>query len=124
MFYIGHLKILNRASQLKGKKGKLIVGISSDKFSFGKKNRKHIFNENDHSEIISNIKDVDEVFIEDSLELKREYILKYKADILVMGDDWLDKFDEFKDICEVVYLPRTNGISTTSTIDDIKKRIT
>lgn len=40
-----------------------------------------------------------------------------------MGDDWLGKFDEFKDICEIVYLPRTNGISTTSTIDDIKKRI-
>ena len=124
MFHIGHLKILNRASQLKGQKGKLIVGISSDKFSFDKKNRKPIFNENDRLEIISNIKNVDEVFIEDSLELKRQYILKYKADILVMGDDWLGKFDEFKDICEVVYLPRTNGISTTSTIEDIKKRIT
>jgi len=101
----------------------MIVGISSDNFSFSKKKRKPIFNQNDRLEIISNIKDVDEVFIEEALELKREYILKYKADILVMGDDWLGKFDEFKDICEIVYLPRTNGISTTSTIDDIKKRI-
>ena len=75
-------------------------------------------------EIISNIKDIDEVFIEEALELKREYILKYKADILVMGYDWLGKFDEFKDICEVVYLPRTNSISTTSTINNIRKRIT
>jgi glycerol-3-phosphate cytidylyltransferase len=123
IFHIGHLKIINRASKLKGQKGKMIVGVSSDKLNFSKKKRRPIFNQNDRLEIISNIKGVDEVFIEESLELKREYILKYKANILVMCDDWLGKFDEFKDICEIVYLPRTNGISTTSTIDDIKKRI-
>jgi glycerol-3-phosphate cytidylyltransferase len=123
MFHIGHLKILNRAANLKGPKGKLIVGTSSDLMSVSKKKRTPIFNQNDRIEIISSIKGVDEVFLEESLELKREYILKYKADILVMGDDWLGRFDEFQDICEVVYLPRTEDISTTSTIDDIKNRM-
>src|SRR3546814_20594808 len=60
------------------------------------------------------LKPVDEVFVEESLELKREYIQKYAADVLVMGDDWAGKFDEFEDICEVAYLSRTPAISTTA----------
>lgn len=61
------------------------------------------------------------MFIEESLELKHEYILKYKADILVIGDDWLGKFYKFKNICKLVYLPQTDGISTSLVIDNIKK---
>lgn len=71
-------------------------------------------------EIIRSMAGVNEVFREDSLELKGEYIKKYQADILVMGDDWVGRFDEFKKLCEVVYLPRTEGISTTKLISDIK----
>ncbi len=59
------------------------------------------------------------MFIEESLELKRKYIEKYSADVLVMGDDWSGRFDEFRDICEVVYLPRTPAISTTALIEKI-----
>lgn len=70
--------------------------------------------------IIRSIKYVDEVFLEESLEQKREYILKYNADILVMGSDWLDKFNNLNDICEVVYLERTPSISTTEIIETIK----
>ena len=62
---------------------------------------------------------VDEVFVEESLELKREYIERYDADVLVMGDDWRGKFDVFGDICDVVYLPRTPAISTTALIEKI-----
>ena len=123
MLHIGHIRILNRAANMKGTNGKLIVGISSDTMSLNKKGKKPLFNQNVRMEIISNIKEVDEVFIEDSLELKRKYILENKADILVMGDDWTGKFDEFNDICEVVYLPRTKNISTTSLIDYIKNTI-
>ena len=54
------------------------------------------------------------------MELKREYLLKYQADILVIGDDWEGKFDEFKDIEDVVYLSRTPSISTTELIEKIK----
>jgi glycerol-3-phosphate cytidylyltransferase len=71
-------------------------------------------------EIIKSLKYVTEVFLEKSLELKREYLLKYQADILVMSDDWESKFDEFKDIEDVVYLPRTPSISTTELIEKIK----
>ena len=63
---------------------------------------------------------VDEVFFEESLEKKREYINYYKADILAMGDDWQGKFDEFSDICDVVYFPRTPSISTTKIIEIAK----
>jgi glycerol-3-phosphate cytidylyltransferase-like family protein len=57
------------------------------------------------------------VFLEESLELKREYIKKYNADIFIIGDDWKGKFD---DICTVIYLDRTKDISTSSIISDIK----
>lgn len=123
MFHVGHTKILNRAAKMKGVGGKLIVGVSSDMLNMRKKRRKPIFNQKDRAEIISNIKGVDKVFIEESLALKRKYITENKANILVMGDDWTGRFDEFLDICNVVYLPRTKNVSTTSTIKDIKSRI-
>ena len=62
---------------------------------------------------------MDEVFIEESLEEKRKYIKNYHADILIMGDDWKDKFNQFNDICQVIYLPRTPEISTTEIIEKI-----
>jgi glycerol-3-phosphate cytidylyltransferase-like family protein len=70
-------------------------------------------------EILRSCLYVDDVFTEESLDLKREYILRYRADVLVMGDDWAGKFDEFSDICEVHYLPRTENISSTL----IKERV-
>ena len=70
--------------------------------------------------LMQSFKGVDEVFLEESLEQKRDYILQYQADVLVMGDDWKGKFDEFNDICEVVYLPRTPSISTTSVIEVVR----
>lgn len=117
VFHYGHIRILQRAKELGIY---LIVGVSSDKLNFQKKQRMPVYSENERMEIIKSLKCVDEVFLEESLELKREYILKYKADILVMGDDWEGKFDEFKDICQVHYLKRTPSISTTSIIEVIK----
>ena len=72
-------------------------------------------------EIIRMIKGVHDVFLEESLELKRKYLLQYKADVLVMGDDWAGRFDEFNDICDVVYLERTPSISTTAIIEKFQK---
>ena len=71
-------------------------------------------------ETISALRCVDEVFVEESLELKREYILRYRGDILAMGDDWAGKFDELADICRVVYFERTPAISTTAVIEKIR----
>ena len=117
LLHIGHINIIKRAKQLGDY---LIAGISSDKMNYNKKQIYPIYNQNDRLVIVNSIKYVDEVFFEESMELKREYILKYKADILVMGNDWAGKFDEFADICKVVYLPRTEEISTTEIKDKIK----
>ena len=65
---------------------------------------------------------VDDVFLEESLEGKRDYLTANGADVLVMGDDWEGKFDEFRDICDVVYLARTPAISTTAVIERISTR--
>ncbi len=107
LFHIGHLNILKRAKALGDY---LIVGISSDELNI-KKGKKSVIPLEERVEIIKAIKYVDEIFIEDSLELKDEYIKKYNADLLVMGDDWKDKFNWVS--CPVIYLDRTPNISTT-----------
>ena len=117
LFHIEHINILERA---KKKGDKLIVGVSTDKLNFSKKQKYPIYSQNERKKIIDSLKFVDEVFFEESLEKKREYILKYKADILVMGNDWEGRFDEFNDICEVIYLERTPSISTTLLVEVIK----
>ena len=117
LIHYGHIKILERAKALGDK---LIVGISSDDFSYQKKKRYPIYNQHQRKKILESIKFVDEVFIEESFEKKEEYILQNKADIFVMGDDWKDKFNEFNNICKVIYLNRTPSISTTNIIEVIK----
>ena len=117
LLHIGHVNIIKRAAELGDK---LIVGVSSDKLNYSKKKKYPVYSQSDRIEIVKAIKGVDEVFVEESLELKKEYILQFKADILVMGNDWEGKFDFCKDVCEVVYLPRTDNISTTETKRKIK----
>ena len=116
VFHVGHVRVLNRSAALGDR---LIVGVSSDKLNFAKKGRNPVFSQDERLEIVANVKAVDEVFIEESLEEKREYVLEHKADILVMGDDWQGKFDHLGDICQVVYLPRTPSVSTTAIIEQI-----
>jgi glycerol-3-phosphate cytidylyltransferase len=116
VFHVGHLRVLERAAALGDR---LVVGVSSDALNESKKGRLPVFSQEERLEIVAALKPVDEVFVEESLELKREYILRHKADILVMGDDWAGKFDELEDICEVHYLPRTPAISTTALIEKI-----
>lgn len=118
VFHIGHLNILKRAAD----HGDLLfVGVSSDRLNIQKKGRAPVYPETERLEIVRNIKHVTDVFVEDSLELKADYLRDHKADVLVMGDDWAGKFDHFSDICDVVYLPRTQGVSTTQTIIKIQK---
>ncbi len=120
LLHIGHINIINRAASYGDQ---LIVGISSDKLNYNKKNKYPIYNQNDRMTIVASLKNVSSVFLEESLDLKRDYIKQHKADILVMGNDWEGKFDFCKDICEVVYLPRTDNISTTEVKDKIKNYI-
>ncbi|MFL1462856.1 adenylyltransferase/cytidyltransferase family protein [Roseococcus sp. DSY-14] len=111
LFHIGHLNVLHRAAALGGR---LVVGVSSDALNFSKKAAFPVFSQADRMAIIRAIRVVDEVFLEESLEQKGDYIRAHHADVLVMGDDWAGKFDMFRSLCEVVYLPRTEGISTTA----------
>ena len=120
LFHIGHVNILKKSKKYGDK---LIVGVSSDELNYKKKSIYPVFKQEDRLRIIKSIKYVDEVFIEESLELKGEYIKQFNADILVMGEDWKGKFDEFKTICKVIYLPRTENISTSELTDEIKQRI-
>lgn len=117
VFHIGHVNILTRAHDLGDH---LTVGISTDALNFSKKGRYPIYREEHRLQIVSSLDCVDEVFLEHSLDLKREYLLEHRSDVLVMGDDWRGRFDEFSDIVEVVYLPRTKDVSTTDIIQAIR----
>ncbi len=117
VFHIGHVNILERAR----KQGDcLVVGVSSDQLNFTKKQRYPVYPQDQRVRILQSLHFVDEVFIEESLELKAEYIQRYKADVLVMGDDWAGKFNDMQKYCEVVYLPRTPSISTSEIIEVVK----
>jgi choline-phosphate cytidylyltransferase len=116
IFHIGHHNILERARALGGH---LTVGISSDDLNRQKKGRTPFFPLRERMQIIAGLKCVDAVFVEHSLDRKREYLVAYRAQVLVMGDDWKGRFDEYSDICDVRYLPRTDGISTTDLIERI-----
>jgi glycerol-3-phosphate cytidylyltransferase len=118
VLHVGHLRILQRSRALGDR---LVVGVSSDALNMSKKGRLPVFSQDERCELVANLKCVDEVFVEESLELKREYVEKYAADVLVMGDDWAGKFDFLTDICRVSYLPRTPSISTTAVIEHIGK---
>jgi len=119
VFHVGHINILQRAAALGDS---LIVGVSTDKLNFDKKGRNPIYCEEDRMKIINSLRYVNFCFPEESLEKKTEYIKKFNANILVMGDDWEGKFDFLKDICEVVYLKRTPSISTTEIIEVISSK--
>ena len=110
LFHVGHLNLLRRARSVGSS---LTVGVSSDELNFSKKGFTPLFPLRDRMDIISSLVFVDTVFEERSLDLKREYINRYGAKVLVMGDDWFGKFDHLSDICDVVYVQRTPDISTT-----------
>ena len=113
LFHVGHLRLLQRAKALAGEDGKLIVAVSSDRFNWVEKNKKCVISDKDRMEIVGALKCVDQVILEDNWEQKKTDVAKYNVDIFVMGDDWKGKFDFLKEQCEVVYLPRTEGISST-----------
>lgn len=117
LFHLGHVNILRRAKALGDW---LIVGVSSDELNARKKGRKPYFSLEERLAIIGDSRVVDEVFVEDALELKGEYIQCYHADVLVMGDDWAGRFDHFSALCEVIYLPRTPEISSTQIVTVVR----
>jgi glycerol-3-phosphate cytidylyltransferase len=109
LFHVGHLRLLKR---LKSLGDRLIVGCSTDEFN-SKKGKQSVVKYSDRSEILNACRYVDLVFPENAWEQKIEDIKKHNVSIFAMGHDWSGKFDYLSEFCEVIYLPRTENVSTT-----------
>ena len=110
LLHEGHINLLRRAKALGDY---LIVGVTNDSFDRerGKLNVRN--NVLERVEAVKATGIVDEVIIEDYVGQKIDDILKYDVDIFTVGSDWEGKFDYLSEYCEVVYLPRTEGVSST-----------
>jgi len=117
MFHIGHLNLLRR---LKLMADKVIVGVSTDEFN-AIKGKNCLIPFEQRADIVGAIDCVDLVVPEVAWEQKIDDIQKYNVDIFAIGDDWEAEFDFLKDYCEVIYLTRTQNVSTTGLKRSLKQ---
>ena len=110
LLHQGHINLLRRAKELGNY---LIVGVTSDSFDRGRGKLNVRNNVLERVEAVKATGYADEVIIEDYLGQKIDDIQKYDVDIFAIGSDWEGKFDYLNEYCKVVYLPRTEGISST-----------
>ena len=110
LLHQGHINLLRRAKELGDY---LIVGVTSDSFDRGRGKLNVRNNVLERVEAVKATGYADEVIIEDYLGQKIDDIQKYDVDIFAIGSDWVGKFDYLNEYCKVVYLPRTEGISST-----------
>lgn len=118
LLHQGHVNLLRRARELGDY---LIVGVTSDSFDRG---RGKLNVRNNVLERVNAVKATgyaDEVIIEDYVGQKIDDIQKYEIDIFAIGSDWEGKFDYLNEYCKVVYLPRTEGISSTMLREETEK---
>jgi len=117
LLHMGHINLLRRAKELGDY---LLVVLSTDEFNAIKhKTAYHSYE--DRKGILEAIRYVDEVIPETCWEQKISDVVDNQIAVFVMGDDWAGQFDFLKEYCEVVYLPRTDGISTTKIKNDLHK---
>ncbi|WP_079506640.1 glycerol-3-phosphate cytidylyltransferase [Mesobacillus jeotgali] len=117
LLHPGHINILRRAKELGDY---LIVGLSTDEFNL-QKHKEAYHSYEDRKLILEAIQYVDEVIPEDNWDQKIKDVLNQEVDIFVMGDDWKGHFDFLKEFCDVIYLPRTTGISTSKIKSDLQE---
>lgn len=110
LLHQGHINLLRRAKELGDY---LIVGVTSDSFDRGRGKLNVRNNVLERVEAVRKTGYADEIIIEDYLGQKIDDIQKYDVDIFAIGSDWEGKFDYLNEYCKVVYLPRTEGISST-----------
>lgn len=115
LLHWGHINLLKRAKELGDY---LIVGVSTDEFNDIKEKKAYYSYEN-RKLILEAIRYVDEVIPEKDWGQKKQDVVGHDVDVFVMGDDWEDEFDFLKEFCEVVYLPRTVGVSSTQIKEDL-----
>ena len=118
LLHYGHIRLLERAKKLGDY---LIVALSTDEFN-EIKGKKAYHNYETRKKMLEAVRYVDLVIPEENWEQKINDVKEYKADVVVMGSDWAgsDRFDYLKEYCELVYLDRTEGISTTKIKKDLK----
>ena len=118
LLHYGHIRLLKRAKELGDY---LIVAVSTDEFN-AIKNKKSYHDYETRKKMLEAIRYVDLVIPEKTWEQKLDDVKEFNVDVVVMGSDWAgsDKFDYLKEYCEVVYLDRTEGISTTKIKKDLK----
>lgn len=109
LFHVGHLRILTRAKALGNR---LIVSASTDEFNFVK-GKSSVIPYASRAEIVAGLSCVDQLIPEENWDQKISDIKKWSVDVFVMGHDWDGKFDYLSDYCEVTYLDRTSGVSST-----------
>lgn len=110
LFHEGHYNLLKRAKTLGDY---LIVGVTTDNFDLERGKLNTCDSLMDRIEAVRNTGLVDKVVIEEYRGQKIDDIRKYGVDIFAIGSDWTGKFDYLKEFCEVIYLPRTEGVSST-----------
>lgn len=115
LIHWGHINLLKRAKELGDY---LIVAVSTDEFN-AIKGKKAYYSYENRKLILEAIRYVDEVIPEENWDQKVKDVVENDVDIFVMGDDWKGRFDFLKEYCDVVYLPRTVGISTTQIKRDL-----
>lgn len=118
LFHIGHVRLFERIKQ---RYDRLIVAVSTDEFN-ALKGKRSVVPFADRLAIIQACRHVDEAIAETDWAQKARDIRAYGADALVMGSDWSGHFDEFRALCDVVYLPRTEHVSSTELKSDIVSR--
>lgn len=118
LFHIGHVRLFERIKQ---RYDWLVVAVSTDEFN-AVKGKRSVVPYADRVAMIQACRHVDEVIAETDWAQKSRDIEAYGADALVMGSDWTGHFDEFRTLCDVVYLPRTDHVSSTELKTDIVSR--
>ena len=117
LLHYGHIRILKRAKELGDY---LVVALSTDEFN-AIKGKKAYHSYETRKKMLEAIRYVDLVIPENEWEQKLQDVKDYKIDVVVMGDDWAgsDKFDYLKEYCEIAFLERTPGISTSQIKNDL-----
>ena len=119
VLHYGHIRLLKRAKELGDY---LIVALSTDEFN-ALKGKKSFYPYEIRKELLQSSKYVDHISPDKNWEQKISDVQKYNIDVFVIGSDWRGKFDSLKEYCEVVYLERTDGISSTKVRNEIQQSL-
>lgn len=109
LFHVGHVRLFER---IRRRYGRLIVAVSTDEFN-ASKGKQAVVPFADRVAVVQACRWVDEVIAETCWEQKQTDVVSHGVDAFVMGDDWQGRFDFLKPLCDVVYLPRTEGVSSS-----------